>query len=278
LESLRWSAARSGVQLEEDSVLSIDRSRRLVTTEGGRQLRYADLVLTAGPWTNQVLARAGLSGVPLFVSNEQTVELVPKGGAPSYDWDAFPLFTWSEAGYKGRGADGGCRYFYTTPHITLPGSGSAGVKIGFHRQGPLLDTEEFQVTGRALKEQLPHVRKELHDAQQFDLDEFAWRSVQEFVRDKMPGLEAEQHAGFMRCLYQCTPDLSMIVGHHPEDPHVLLACGFSGSGFQFGPAVAERLSQLLGAAARGGDKRYDQMLEGMATKFSVERFFVCPHP
>lgn len=277
LECLRWAAARAGVEMEEGSVAAIDRSGRTVTTEGGRRVRYADLVVTAGPWTNQVLARAGLSGVPLFVSNEQTVELVPKEGAPSHDWDAFPLFTWSEAGYKGRGADGGCRYFYTTPHITLKSSGSAGVKIGFHRQGPLLDNEEFQVTEQAkgLKEKLPHVRKELNESQQYALDEFAWRSVQEFVSEKMPGLDASRYAGFMRCLYQCTPDLQMIVGRHPEDAGVILACGFSGSGFQFAPAVAERLAQLLGAAPSGATKERE-MLQGMAAKFTLDRFFGRP--
>jgi len=268
LECLKWAATGAGVQYEEDAVVSIDRAKKIVITESGQRYSYADLVLTAGPWTNKVLECAGLAGVPLVVSNEQTVELLPKGGAPSYDWDHFPLFTWSEAGYKGRAKDGGCVYFYTTPHVTLKSSGSAGVKIGFHRQGPLLDTEDFRVTdrGRASTCQLPHLRKEFHTEQQHDLDEFAWQRVQEFVRDKMPGLDPETFAGYMRCLYQCTPDLNMIVGRHPEDASVCFACGFSGSGFQFAPAVADMLTSLV-VGAKPSD-----MHDSMAGKFSPGRF------
>lgn len=61
----------------------------------------------------------------------------------------------------------------------------------------------------------------------------------------MPGLNAEKHVGYMRCLYQCTPDLHMILGRHPEDPSVVFACGFSGSGFQFAPAIASVLTALV---------------------------------
>lgn len=247
IAALQWSASRAGAVIVEDTVVHIDRSRKQLRTEGGRSFSFSRLVITAGPWTNQVLSSAGLSGVPMIVSNEQTVELVPKTGAASYDWDVFPVFTWSEAGYKGRGKDGGCEYYYTTPHVTHSGVPSSGVKIGFHRQGPLLNTEEFQVSasGKASIDKMPHIRKELNTEQQFELDPFAFSKVQEFVQKKMPGLNAEKHVGYMRCLHQCTPDLHMILGRHPEDPSVVFACGFSGSGFQFAPAIASVLTALV---------------------------------
>lgn len=246
MAALHWSASRAGVEIIEDTVTSIDCGKRELRTEGGRRFFFSQLVITAGPWTNQVLSKAGLPGVPMIVSNEQTLELVPKPGAASYDWDVFPLFTWSEAGYKGRGKDGGCEYYYTTPHVTHPGVPSEGVKIGFHRQGPLLNSEEFQVTssGKEAVGKLPHIRKELQSEQEFELDSFALSKVQEFVRKKMPGLN-EQHASYMRCLYQCTPDLQMILGRHPTDDSVVFACGFSGSGFQFAPAIADVLTALV---------------------------------
>eukprot|EP00928_Gymnodinium_smaydae_P073572 TRINITY_DN56761_c0_g1_i1.p1 TRINITY_DN56761_c0_g1~~TRINITY_DN56761_c0_g1_i1.p1 ORF type:complete len:453 (-),score=48.34 TRINITY_DN56761_c0_g1_i1:146-1504(-) len=268
LECLHWAAQRAGVRYEEDSVVSIDRANKVVVTENGSRYKYASLVVTSGPWTNKVLECAGLSGMPMVVSNEQTVELVPKVGSSSYDWDKFPLYTWSEAGYKGRAKDGGCIYFYTTPHVPLKTSGSSGVKIGFHRQGALLDTDDFRVTdsGRMSSTRLPHLRKELLTEQQYDLDEFAWRRVQDFVREKMPGLDPDNLAGYMRCLYQCTPDLNMIVGRHPEDPSVCFACGFSGSGFQFAPAVADMLTALVLGS------KPNAMHESMAAKFDPGRF------
>eukprot|EP00438_Fugacium_kawagutii_P034153 Skav226361 [mRNA] locus=scaffold290:9058:10437:+ [translate_table: standard] len=246
IAALHWKASRSA-KIVEDTVVHIDRARKEVRTEGGQCFSFSKLVITAGPWTNQVLSKAGLPGLPVIVSNEQTVELAPKAGAASYSWDVFPLFTWSEAGYKGRSKDGGCEYYYTTPHVHHPGVPSGGVKIGFHRQGALLNTEEFQVSssGQASVDKLPHIRKEICTEQQFELDTFALQKVQDFVRKKMPGLNAEQHVSYMRCLYQCTPDLHMILGRHPSDSSVVLACGFSGSGFQFAPAIASVLSALV---------------------------------
>lgn len=274
LDCLKWAADTAGVRREEGTVSSIDRAKKAITTDCGRTFKYSDLVLTAGPWTNNVLAAASLNGVPMMVSNEQTVELIPKPGAPSYDWDVFPLFTWSEAGYKGRGKDGGCRYFYTTPHVTIPSSGSAGVKIGFHRQGALLDNQEFQITeqGHAMISKLPHIRKDTHSKQQYEFDEFAWQNVQEFVREKMPGLEPGKCEGFMRCLYQMTPDLRMIVGRHPQDESICFACGFSGSGFQFAPAVADYLVTLMTGSE---NRRISASSQDVAARASMHQRMAC---
>ena len=54
LHCLHWAAARSGVEYEEDAVVSIDRRSKTVTTRDGREIRYHKLVITAGPWTNKV--------------------------------------------------------------------------------------------------------------------------------------------------------------------------------------------------------------------------------
>ena len=271
LAALQWTASKAGAEIIEDTVVHIDRERKEVQTAQGDCWTFSKLVITAGPWTNQLLGKAGLPGVPVIVSNEQTVELQPKPGLEgSYDWDVFPLFTWSEAGYKGRGKDGGCEYYYTTPHVTHPGVPSEGVKIGFHRQGPLLNTEEFQVSssGKASVYKLPHLRKELHTEQQFELDTFAWKKVQDFVHQKMPGLNSESYASYMRCLYQCTPDLHMILGCHPTDPSVVFACGFSGSGFQFAPAIASVLTALV------MNERLTEQQQAILRKYDPGRFQV----
>ena len=64
-----------------------------------------------------------------------------------YSYDKMPLFTWSEAGYKGAKEDGKVRYFYCVPSSFEPG----GMKIGFHRQGSLLkNADEFVVSDQGL--------------------------------------------------------------------------------------------------------------------------------
>lgn len=279
IESLKWSADRMGVVQIEGSVERIDRACKRVSLEDGTTYPYGDLVVSCGPWTNKVLSCAGLTGVPLVVSNEQTVELKPKAGSPSHGWDHFPTFTWSEAGYKGRNASGGCRYFYTTPHVdTLSTAGSDGVKIGYHRQGALLDTDDFLVTeqGRALKGLMPHDRKELRSTQEYELDKYSWEMIREFVSAKMPHLDVDHRVGYMRCLYQCTPDLQMIVGRHPEDSSVVFTCGYSGSGFQFAPAIANLIAALVlsgdGCSVLARDAAEARLHVEMLAKFDPRRF------
>ena len=46
------------------------------------------------------------------------------------------------------------------------------------------------------------------------------------------------------CLYTNSPDSHFIVDVHPENPNVILACGFSGHGFKFASVVGEILEDL----------------------------------
>mmetsp|Transcript_89196 Transcript_89196/g.186408 ORF Transcript_89196/g.186408 Transcript_89196/m.186408 type:complete len:454 (+) Transcript_89196:51-1412(+) len=264
---LGWAGRRAGVHCVDDAVVFIDREKKVVVTERGQTCNYSHLVLTAGPWTNRMLSMAKLRCLPLFVSKEQTVELSPREGAPSHDWDNLPLFSWSEAGFKGKTKDGSCRYFYTTPKVGFASSGSVGVKIGAHREGPLLRTEDFEVPDdfAKLTSMLPNTRKEFC-GQQYEMDEFAWLKTQEFAKEKLPMLKSDKPEGFMRCLYQMTPDMKMILGKHPDDEFVTLACGFSGSGFQFAPAIADFLAATLSG------KELSSFHKEMEDQFTANRF------
>eukprot|EP00439_Symbiodinium_sp_Y106_P066848 s876_g10.t5 len=266
LHGLRWAAEAAGAEYREDSVVSIDLRRKMVITNE-QSIRFSSTVcaVTASgrdhSWSMDESDSPRCR--PAWCPDDRRV------GAPSHDWSDLPLFTWSEAGYKGRNEDGGCLYFYTTPHCPLTSSGSQGVKVGFHRQGPLLDTDEFVVTesGRASKDKLPNIRKELRTEQEYHRDEFSLSKIKAFIKAKMPGLDADHPVGYMRCLYQLTPDLQMIVGRHPDDRSVVLACGFSGSGFQFAPAVADLLAALVAGSA---DRT--ELQQRMIAKFDPKRF------
>ncbi|CAD5214456.1 unnamed protein product [Bursaphelenchus okinawaensis] len=47
------------------------------------------------------------------------------------------------------------------------------------------------------------------------------------------------------CLYANTDDRSYLIDYHPQHRNVVLAGGFSGSGFKFGPVVGEIVSDLV---------------------------------
>ncbi|HTV92702.1 MAG TPA: N-methyl-L-tryptophan oxidase [Verrucomicrobiae bacterium] len=47
------------------------------------------------------------------------------------------------------------------------------------------------------------------------------------------------------CMYTLTPDGNFAIGRDPQNPNVVIACGFSGHGFKFVPAIGEIVTQLL---------------------------------
>jgi sarcosine oxidase len=47
-----------------------------------------------------------------------------------------------------------------------------------------------------------------------------------------------------RCIYQKSPDGSFIVDRHAGDERVIVATGFSGTGFKHAPAIGLILTQL----------------------------------
>jgi sarcosine oxidase len=64
-----------------------------------------------------------------------------------------------------------------------------------------------------------------------------------FVAEVLPGLvpQATRHAV---CMYTMTRDAHFLLGHHPDQPNVVFAAGFSGHGFKFMSALGEILSEL----------------------------------
>ena len=81
------------------------------------------------------------------------------------------------------------------------------------------------------------------------------------VRSFMPDV-TDDLVSYEMCLYTKTPDEHFVLDHHPEHPHVVLAGGFSGHGFKFGPVLGEILADL----ALSGASRHDLSL------FSAGRF------
>lgn len=84
------------------------------------------------------------------------------------------------------------------------------------------------------------IDRSVHDAEVAAIADFAARhlpgAVHRFVRART-------------CLYECTPDHGFVLGHHPGQENVVLACGFSGHGFKFVPVVGEIVADLVADGA-----------------------------
>jgi glycine/D-amino acid oxidase-like deaminating enzyme len=63
-------------------------------------------------------------------------------------------------------------------------------------------------------------------------------------------------------MYTMTPDRDFLIGPHPANPAVLVAAGFSGHGFKFGPLVGRIIADLATTGRTEGD----------LSRFRLDRF------
>lgn len=94
----------------------------------------------------------------------------------------------------------------------------------------------------------------------YDTDE---GDLRDMLKTYMPGANGKLIQG-KTCLYTNSSDHDFIVDYHPENQHVIFACGFSGHGFKFGSVMGEVLSQM----ALEGQSEFDISI------FSLKRFGV----
>jgi sarcosine oxidase len=122
-------------------------------------------------------------------------------------------------------ADAGSPVFcYDTPagfYYGFPAIGAPEIKVARHDGGDTADPD--------------NVDRALHAADE--------QPVARFVADALP-LAEPRAARHSVCLYTMTPDENFVVDLHPRHANVALACGFSGHGFKFAPAIGAALADL----------------------------------
>ncbi|HEY9231702.1 MAG TPA: FAD-dependent oxidoreductase, partial [Blastocatellia bacterium] len=84
----------------------------------------------------------------------------------------------------------------------------------------------------------------------------------EFFAEFIPQLADAEVRETRVCVYNNTPDEDFIIDWHAEVENVLLATGFSGHGFKFGPVIGRISAELL----LGGQSSFD------ITRFRLARF------
>ena len=172
--------------------------------------RAARLVVAAGPWATHLLRDAG---VPLTVMRQVQLWFRPDDPA-RFRRDRFPIFMIDRPG----GA------FYGLP-MADPG----GVKVARHYGGAELAHPEAVDPHVRLGDELP---------------------VREFLRAVLPDLADGPCTAASVCRYTLTPDRHFVLDRHPAYPQVAMACGFSGHGFKFAPAVGEAMADLCDGVPR----------------------------
>ncbi|WP_248761120.1 N-methyl-L-tryptophan oxidase [Pseudarthrobacter sp. SSS035] len=104
----------------------------------------------------------------------------------------------------------------------MPSIAGQGLKIGRHDLG---EPTTARTIGREVgSDEVEHLRR--------ILDTY------------MPGASGPCELA-ITCMYTMTPDENYIVERHPFHSQVAYACGFSGTGFKFGPVIGEILADLI---------------------------------
>lgn len=138
LETLKEQLIRLALaQYMEQAVLEIDRTKKTVTLEDGRSIKYSKLVVAAGIWTNHVLKAMDLALLPLVTSIEQQTYYATPEGSEMYSSGRLPVIIEHnpapEPQMKRRG--GGWRKVWHAPSRALDGSQGLPRAPRFHGCG-----------------------------------------------------------------------------------------------------------------------------------------------
>ncbi|XP_074121665.1 peroxisomal sarcosine oxidase [Sminthopsis crassicaudata] len=198
-----------GVIHDGEKVVEIKPGFPVTVTTTIRTYQAKSLIITAGPWTNQLLLPLGIQ-LPL-----QTLRINVcywKEKVPGSFGENFPCFL-------GSFPDVAPHHIYGLPAREYPGL----VKVCYHH-GNKADPDERDC---------PSASPALADVQ----------LLRSFVSDYLPGLQPEPSI-MERCMYTNSPDENFILDRHPKHNNIIIGAGFSGHSFKLSPVVGKILYEL----------------------------------
>ncbi len=210
---------------ENERVVAIEPNARgtLIRSQTGSEWTCEKVLIASGPWTRKLLPDfASL----LTTTRQEVVYFEPvmenrksaNHSKTNFDIGEFPIFIEMDSGFYG----------FPIPH-------NGAMKVGNHLRGETIDPYAFdEKVG----------------------DEFI-EKCREFFARVIPALADARVTKSHVCIYNNSPDEDFIIDWHPDFERVLLATGFSGHGFKFGPLMGRLAAELL--------------LEGKS-KYQVDRF------
>ena len=158
----------------------------------------------------------------LVTTRQEVVYFEPRANASEFEAGRFPIFIDFGSGFYG-----------------FPIHPANAIKMGNHHRGGFTEMDDESPVG----------------------DDFVAR-CREFLAAYIPALADAAVSETRVCVYNNTPDEDFIIDWHREVENVLIATGFSGHGFKFGPVVGRISAELL----LTGRTSYD------ITRFSLARF------
>jgi sarcosine oxidase len=173
------------------------------------------LVITAGPWTAQVLADLN---IPLTVRRKSLFWFATE--KPEYDVSSgFPVFLFEIPNHSSptESAHSPHSVFYGFPKLD-----DRGIKVAEHSGG------------RPVNDPLAVDRS---------IDSSEQQRVVDVLTDWLPGV-THQVTDHAVCLYTMSPDENFIVDRHPKHANVVFAAGLSGHSFKFAPVLGSVLADL----------------------------------
>ncbi len=202
----RAKAAGADVRAEERALEVVPSGEGVTVRTDKGELRASRVILTAGSWTNPLLAPLGLE-LPLTILQEQLAFFRvrdPEAHGP----DRLPLV------------------IHRFPNTTSLGSlfpifGHEGVKVMVDRIGPIVEPENPDRS----------------------IDPLLLERLRAYTTDLLPSATGEI-LETTSCRFTVTPDENFIIDTHPEFPQVVFASSCSGHGFKFAPVIGQMLADL----------------------------------
>jgi glycine/D-amino acid oxidase-like deaminating enzyme len=182
---------------------------RSLTLSDGSRLKADFYVFACGPWLSKLF--------PQTIGDlvQPTKQDIFFFGAPAGD-DRFTdthMPVWGDH----RGS-----FRYGIPG-SLSGDDRRGFKIADDTRGPLFDPTHGERVAN------PETLKD----------------IREYIAFRFPALKDAPLTETRVCQYEQTPDGNFILDRHPAHENVWIAGGGSGHGFKHGPAVGERMAELI---------------------------------
>jgi monomeric sarcosine oxidase len=176
-----------------------------ITLSDGSRLAADHYVFACGPWLGALFP--GLIGGRLQPTRQEVFFFGAPPGDERFLEEKIPAWI-----------DYSLPVFYG-----IPGNEGRGLKIADDRRGPAFDP--------TWGERMPSTE--------------ALRAARAYLHFRFPGMKGAPLLESRVCQYENTPDHHFILDRHPNAQNVWLAGGGSGHGFKHGPAVGERMAEMV---------------------------------
>ncbi|XP_056139879.1 peroxisomal sarcosine oxidase isoform X1 [Lampris incognitus] len=197
-----------GVIKDGQKVINITPGSVVTVSTSGGNYKARSLVITAGPWTNTLLAHVGLQ-LPLQVVKINVCYWKEKVPGSYNVKHRFPCFIQVDC-------KEGKHHIYGLPSNEYPGL----MKVCYHMGSETDPDERDRQTDRS----------DIH-------------ILQRYIARCFPGLMPVP-AVVESCMYTVTPDHHFVLDRHPSYSNIVIGAGFSGHGFKFGPIIGKLLCEL----------------------------------